>query len=153
MKRAGIVLLLLAGCEPICFRSSPMTSQAWEGEGISDVAVASDGDLGLVAVWTQGRDVWARGMARTGGKLAQTRLDGRVELRGTVRIASDGAGYLVVGRGPLDAGGSRAAVRQALDVAWAFNVITRLADAFEFEVGNRAFFDSGAKMLLTRGYK
>ena len=53
----------------------------------------------------------------------------------------------------LDAGVSRAAVRQALDVAWAFNVITRLADAFEFEVGNRAFFDSGAKRPLTRGYK
>lgn len=53
----------------------------------------------------------------------------------------------------LAAGVSRAGVLQALDVAWAFNVITRLADAFEFEVGSRAFFDSGAKMLLTRGYK
>jgi alkylhydroperoxidase family enzyme len=53
----------------------------------------------------------------------------------------------------LAAGVSRAAVLQALDVAWAFNVITRLADAFAFEVGDRAFFDSGAKMLLTRGYK
>lgn len=53
----------------------------------------------------------------------------------------------------LDAGVSPQAIREALDVAWAFNVITRLADAFEFRVGSRAFFDSGAKMLLTRGYK
>lgn len=53
----------------------------------------------------------------------------------------------------LAAGASRAAVLEALDVAWAFNVITRLADAFEFRVGDRAFFDSGAKMLLTRGYR
>lgn len=53
----------------------------------------------------------------------------------------------------LAAGVSEAGVRQALDVAWAFNVITRLADAFEFEVGDRGFFDSGAKMLLKRGYR
>ena len=48
---------------------------------------------------------------------------------------------------------SRQAVIEALDVAWAFNVITRLADAFAFEVGPPSSFDAGAKMLLTRGYK
>ncbi|MBZ0231972.1 MAG: hypothetical protein K8M05_06435 [Deltaproteobacteria bacterium] len=53
----------------------------------------------------------------------------------------------------LAAGVSRDGVLEALAVGWAFNVITRLADAFEFEVGSRAFFDAGAKMLLTRGYK
>lgn len=53
----------------------------------------------------------------------------------------------------LAAGVTRDGVRQALDVAWAFNVITRLADAFQFRVGDRAFFDSGAKMLLSRGYR
>jgi hypothetical protein len=40
----------------------------------------------------------------------------------------------------------------ALYVAFAFNVITRLADTFEFEVGARASFEAGAKHLLTRGY-
>jgi hypothetical protein len=44
-------------------------------------------------------------------------------------------------------------VREGLAVAWAFNVITRLADAFEFEVGPPASFEAGAKQLLTRGYK
>lgn len=55
-------------------------------------------------------------------------------------------------RAVLAAGVSKQQIRDALNVAWAFNVITRLADAFEFEVGPRAAFDVGAKMLLTRGY-
>jgi hypothetical protein len=38
-------------------------------------------------------------------------------------------------------------------VAFAFNVITRLADTFNFEVGSPASFDAGARMLLSRGYR
>ena len=53
----------------------------------------------------------------------------------------------------LDAGVSRQQVKDALNVAWCFNVITRLADTFQFAVGPRAAFDVGAKMLLTRGYR
>ncbi len=53
----------------------------------------------------------------------------------------------------LAAGVSRDGVLEGLAVAWAFNVITRLADAFEFEVGPPSSFEAGAKMLLTRGYK
>ena len=45
-----------------------------------------------------------------------------------------------------------AQVEQALDVAFAFNVITRLADTFAFELRSRAAADVGAKRLLTRGY-
>jgi hypothetical protein len=48
---------------------------------------------------------------------------------------------------------TRAQIEDALDVCFAFNVITRLADTFEFEVGPRAAFDAGARMLLTRGYR
>jgi alkylhydroperoxidase family enzyme len=48
---------------------------------------------------------------------------------------------------------TRRQIEDALDVGFAFNVITRLADTFEFEVGTRASFDAGARMLLTRGYK
>ena len=44
-------------------------------------------------------------------------------------------------------------VEDALSVAFAFNVITRLADTFEFEVGSRASFDAGARSLLARGYR
>ena len=36
---------------------------------------------------------------------------------------------------------------------FAFNVITRLADTFEFEEGPPASFDAGARRLLGRGYK
>lgn len=53
----------------------------------------------------------------------------------------------------LAAGVSRDGVLEGLAVGWAFNVITRLADAFEFEVGPPSAFEVGAKMLLTRGYK
>ena len=50
-------------------------------------------------------------------------------------------------------GVSRAQIEEALDVAFAFNVITRLADTFEFEVGPPAAFDAGADRLLSRGYQ
>ena len=56
-------------------------------------------------------------------------------------------------RAVLDAGVTREQIEHALSVAWAFNVITRLADTFEFWVGPPASFASSAKMLLTRGYK
>ena len=53
----------------------------------------------------------------------------------------------------LALGISRGKLEDALAVAWCFNVITRLADTFEFEVGPQASFDSSARMLLKRGYK
>ena len=53
----------------------------------------------------------------------------------------------------LAAGVSKAQVEDALAVCFAFNVIDRLADTFEFHVGPRSHFDAGAKVLLTRGYK
>jgi alkylhydroperoxidase family enzyme len=53
----------------------------------------------------------------------------------------------------LALGVSRAQIEDALEVGFAFNVITRLADAFAFEVGSRASFDTGAKHLLSRGYR
>lgn len=53
----------------------------------------------------------------------------------------------------LAAGVTRSQIEDALAVCFAFNVITRLADAFEFHVGPRAAFDGGAKHLLKRGYK
>lgn len=55
-------------------------------------------------------------------------------------------------RAVLDAGATPQHVQDALDVAYAFNVITRLADTFEFEVGSPASFELGARMLLRRGY-
>jgi len=51
------------------------------------------------------------------------------------------------------AGVTRAQVEDALAVSFCFNVITRLADTFEFEVGTAAAFDASAKHLLSRGYQ
>jgi len=53
----------------------------------------------------------------------------------------------------LELGLTRAHIEEALDVAFAFNVITRLADSFRFAIPPQASFDVSAKMLLTRGYK
>jgi alkylhydroperoxidase family enzyme len=50
-------------------------------------------------------------------------------------------------------GVTRAQVEQALNVCYAFNVITRLADTFQFEVGPDSAFEAGAKHLLKRGYR
>jgi len=50
-------------------------------------------------------------------------------------------------------GVTRAQLEDALAVAYSFNVIDRLADTFEFEVGPDSAFEAGAKQLLKRGYK
>ena len=56
-------------------------------------------------------------------------------------------------RALLKLGVTAAQIEDALNVGFAFNVITRLADTFEFEVGSRESFDAGARHLLGRGYK
>jgi hypothetical protein len=56
-------------------------------------------------------------------------------------------------RAVLATGATKQQVRDALAVCFAFNIITRLADAFEFEVGPPSVFEAGAKLLLSRGYK
>ncbi len=53
----------------------------------------------------------------------------------------------------LALGVTKKQLEDAFAVCFAFNVIDRIADAFEFHVGPRAHFDIGAKMLLTRGYR
>ena len=50
-------------------------------------------------------------------------------------------------------GVSDEAITDALYVAYLFNIINRMADALQFEVGPQAAFDSSAQSLLTRGYK
>jgi alkylhydroperoxidase family enzyme len=53
----------------------------------------------------------------------------------------------------LALGVTRSQVEDALNVAFAFNVIDRLADTFEFHVGPDAHFEAGARSLLSRGYR
>ena len=56
-------------------------------------------------------------------------------------------------RALLAIGVTREQIEDALDVGFAFNVITRLADTFSFEVGPATAFEAAAKMLLSRGYR
>ena len=48
---------------------------------------------------------------------------------------------------------TRAHIEDALLVGFAFNVITRLADTFEFHCGPEAAFDASARRLLSHGYR
>lgn len=56
-------------------------------------------------------------------------------------------------RAVLATGVTKAQLQDALAVCFAFNVIDRLADTFEFEIPEQGSFDASAKMLLSRGYK
>lgn len=56
-------------------------------------------------------------------------------------------------RAVLATGVSRAQIEDALAVAFAFNVIDRLADTFEFHVPGPAGFAASARRLLGRGYR
>jgi uncharacterized peroxidase-related enzyme len=56
-------------------------------------------------------------------------------------------------RAVLAAGASREQIEDALAVCFAFNVINRLADTFEFCVPETKTFEAAAKFLLARGYR
>jgi uncharacterized peroxidase-related enzyme len=53
----------------------------------------------------------------------------------------------------LEAGVSPEQIEDALEVCFAFNITTRLANAFDFEILSPKGFEAGAKFLLKRGYK
>jgi alkylhydroperoxidase family enzyme len=99
------------------------------------------------------------GQAKVDAALADlTRADLPVGLRATLelvaKVTRDHAAVTAADIRPvLAAGVTRAQIEDALEIAFAFNVITRLADAFEFHVGPPSSFDVSAKMLLSRGYK
>jgi AhpD family alkylhydroperoxidase len=56
-------------------------------------------------------------------------------------------------RAVLATGASREQIEQALAVCFAFNTMSRLADAFGFFLPSPKAFDAGAKYLLARGYR
>ncbi len=70
------------------------------------------------------------------------------------KVTRDHAAVTAADIAPLLALGiTRAQIEDALDVAFCFNVITRLADTFAFAIPSQASFETSAKMLLSRGYK
>lgn len=56
-------------------------------------------------------------------------------------------------RAVLAAGASRNQIEDALAVCFAFNTMSRLADAFGFFLPDLKAFEAGAKYLLARGYR
>jgi uncharacterized peroxidase-related enzyme len=78
-------------------------------------------------------------------------------LRATLRLLGKLTREQAVGaddvRAVLAAGASPQQVVDALAVAFAFNTINRLADAFAFSVPGPKAFEAGAKFLLARGYR
>ena len=56
-------------------------------------------------------------------------------------------------RALLAGGVTREQIEDALAVAFAFNTMNRLADAFEFSVPGPEAFEAGAKYLLAHGYR
>jgi uncharacterized peroxidase-related enzyme len=56
-------------------------------------------------------------------------------------------------RALLAAGVSRGQIEDALAVAFTFNLMNRLADAFGFSVPGPKAFEAGAKYLLAHGYR
>lgn len=55
--------------------------------------------------------------------------------------------------GMRDAGVSDAAIEDAMYVCFCFNVLTRLADAFDFEIITPTQFEKSAKGMLKFGYE
>jgi alkylhydroperoxidase family enzyme len=78
----------------------------------------------------------------------------RITLEFLRKVTRDHAAVAAADVRPLlDAGITRAQIADALAVCFAFNVITRLADTFRFEIPPPSSFQASAKMLLSRGYK
>ncbi len=78
----------------------------------------------------------------------------KAALRLLTKVTRDHAGLTAADFKPLLAAGvSREGVIEALMVGYAFNVITRMADAFAWDVPGADSFAASAKMLLGRGYK
>ena len=76
----------------------------------------------------------------------------RATLRMLGRLCRDGHVDADEMRTVLDAGVTPDQVRDALAVALSFNITTRLADAFDFEVASPGAMNAGARYLLRRGY-
>ena len=77
----------------------------------------------------------------------------RATLRMLQKLTRDHSVEAADMRGVLDAGVSREQIEDVLAVCFAFNTTNRLADAFGFFVPGPKGFESGAKYLLSRGYK
>lgn len=76
----------------------------------------------------------------------------RATLRMLKKLGTEHSVHAEDMRALLAAGVSQAQIKDALAVAFAFNTIARLAEAFGFEMPTRDAMDAGAKFLLARGY-
>jgi uncharacterized peroxidase-related enzyme len=152
------------------FYGDPM--QRITHEAMRGASAWSVGDRELMAavIATANRCVWctrahcavARGAYRDANKVAAAVEDlEKAPLDEPLRATLKMLKKLVTERGVdesdmravLAAGASREQIEDALAVAFSFNVVNRLADAFEFAEPGDAAFEAGAKYLLARGYR
>jgi len=77
----------------------------------------------------------------------------RATLRMLRKLSREGGVSAEDMRDVLAAGGTQEQIQDALAVAFAFNTITRLAEAFGFVVAPPRAMKAGAKFLLARGYR
>ncbi|MGH7435655.1 MAG: carboxymuconolactone decarboxylase family protein [Polyangiaceae bacterium] len=77
----------------------------------------------------------------------------RATLRMLVKLTREQSVHADDMRAVLSAGVSRKQIEDALAVAFAFNVVNRLADAFGFAQPTPEAMESGARYILARGYR
>jgi AhpD family alkylhydroperoxidase len=119
-------------CE-FCTKAHTAVAQAAYGDKKKVSALLSDGDIGL-DIETIGEPL--RSTLLMLGKLTRQHEVDADDMRAV-----------------LAAGASRQQIEDALAICFSFNVIGRLADAFEFAVPGPQAFEAGAKYLLSRGYR
>lgn len=154
------------------YRPDFYAAQAVTHEAMRGPSAWSVGDRELMAAvvaktnaceWcTQAHSATARGASRDPAKVAAVIADletAPIEepLRATLRMLRKLARERTLAaddvRSVLAAGASPEQVEDALAVAFAFNITTRLAEAFGFTMATPEAFESGAKYLLARGYR
>jgi len=114
---------------PFCIAAHSATSGMWFGDDAKVAATLADLDTAPI-------EEPLRATLRMLGKLSREQSINADDVRDV-----------------LNAGVTPAQIEDALAVSLAFNITTRLANAFDFTVAGPAAMAAGAKHLLKRGYR
>lgn len=114
---------------PFCIAAHSATSGQWYGDSAKVAATLADLDTAPI-------EEPLRATLRMLGKLTREHTIDADDIREV-----------------LSAGVSRQQVEDALAVCLAFDITTRLANAFDFDTATPAAMDAGARHLLKRGYR
>ena len=114
---------------PFCIAAHSATSGLWYGDRAKVAAALADLDTAPI-------DEPLRATLHLLGKLTREHTIDADDIRGV-----------------LLAGASRAQIEDALAVCLAFDITSRLANAFDFAIATPTAMDAGARHLLKRGYR